>query len=88
MRKIRERNEAPDSVLLSETVPESSLLCYVIITAIRDARGVSCNDYDTGDALRWLCSESNDIGSFRWYCDMTGIDPQYVRRMLRDEGTL
>ena len=88
MPEIRERAETPDSTMLPEVDPESSLLCYVIVTAIRDARGVSCNDIETGDAIRWLSSDSEDVGSFRWYCQMTGIDPEYVRRMLRDEGTL
>lgn len=34
------------------------------------------------DALDWFANESVEIGSFRWICDLMGLDPNRVRERV------
>jgi hypothetical protein len=40
------------------------------------------------DAYDWLRSESAEPQSFLWCCNEAGIEPDAVRRQLRDAGIL
>ncbi len=71
-----------------ESGPSMDLLSHVVITAIRDAAGTSCNATEQRDAIRWIRSEDTLWGSFRWYCEILGMDASGVRSALRRQGIL
>ena len=71
---------------------EIDLVCAIIGQAIEDAT------FDVGrlhqrnhiraarawkwDARAWLMSEQNGYMSLKWYCNLVGIDPGWVREMV------
>jgi len=74
--------------------PELRLWCAVLFLAILDAEPwineseeKSYDQYQNGKkALNWLLSESNHQGSFRWICDLTGLEASRVRTLIGIAG--
>ena len=56
---------------------ESALLASVLSLAIYDA---SQPEYAV-EARRWLLSDSEEPGSFRWYCKLLNLDPFFILRI-------
>lgn len=36
----------------------------------------------TQDARDWVWAESEDVGSFHWYCEYLGMNPTYLRNLV------
>lgn len=80
-----------DSVRRSEPLePEKALLSAMLQDAIHDYRKYAqVRDRDGKERFReaeaWLMEGGNDwIFSFRHVCEYLGLDPNYVRRRLRE----
>ena len=59
--------------------PEVRLWSSVLYRAVVDLDDANERPY----ALAWLRSERDAIGSFRFCCDLLGLDHEWVRRMIR-----
>lgn len=65
-----------------EISPEMRIWCGVLITAISDLRKKSCRDA----ALEWIeDSDSDEIGSFEWCCELFNLAPDRIRSYLVNE---
>src|SRR6266545_1225773 len=66
--------------------PELQLWREVLLLAIMDCRGqvVAVNRhgkrYAQGRAQAWIFSTCEDPGSFKWCCEVLGVDSQAVHR--------
>jgi hypothetical protein len=62
-----------------EVTPEMRIWCSVLITAVSDLGKKSYRD----SALEWIKdSDSSDIGSFNWCCELFRLAPDRTRRYL------
>jgi hypothetical protein len=65
--------------------PELQLWRQVLLLAIKDWRGqsVGVKPHDKRSAQQrahaWICSTSEQPESFKWCCEMLGIDPQAMQ---------
>ncbi len=60
------------------SVQEAAIWAAVIERAIRDLD----NPLYRKSAVRWLLSEDDDFGSFRWCCLLFNLKPETIRRKL------
>ena len=56
---------------------EAALLASVLALAICDAS----QPEHAAEARRWLLSDSEEPGSFRWYCKLLNLDPFFILRI-------
>lgn len=69
-----------EPVVKSElTSGERQLWSAVLMQALKDYAGAG----DRGEVERWLASNWYAPGSFRWVCDVLGMNPGGVRVALR-----
>ena len=78
----------PDSP--QKAPPEVQMWCCVLQLAVLDAEPWITNNpnktyeqrYYGKFAMMWLMSESRHPGSFRWICDLLGVDRRKIRRNI------
>jgi hypothetical protein len=69
--------------------PELQLWREVLLLAIKDCRGqsVAVKPHDKRSAQQrayaWIFSTREHPGSFKWCCEMLGVDPRAVHRQVR-----
>jgi hypothetical protein len=73
-------------VQLSPLTPEYELWLSVLVQAINDRS--DRNAHIKSAAGGWLESDSSQIGSFKWVCDMLGFDPGAVRSLIHSAPSL
>jgi len=66
-------------------LPERVLWAEVLREALFDLRRKE-QDWRHGDAARWLASDAEYIGSFRFCCEVVGLAPSAIRRAVRGES--
>jgi hypothetical protein len=66
------------------TLPEAELWTQVIIQAINDLDGrTSLTPGSAKDSARqWFASESHEVSSFIWTCQIINLDPDFIRSRL------
>lgn len=37
-------------------------------------------------AVAWITNDTKEKGSFRWVCDLFGLEPDAVRRAMKERG--
>ena len=71
--------------------PIRRLALAILIRALRDGSGRRTNSSEGAsetldwhqDALEWLCSESDQVGSLLWICDLLEMPPAKLRSWVR-----
>jgi hypothetical protein len=67
---------------------ERKLWVYVLLRAALDLQGRNLGEFKAYQALiqtqakGWFLSSNYHIGSFRWICDLFGLDPATIRRWV------
>lgn len=68
---------------LTETERVAWLWREVVYQAMRDLMlRDEATEGDREAAARWMADDSTGVGSFRWACDMAGLDPAEVRNAV------
>ncbi len=81
-----------DRFLLPDVSAEKRLWSQHLLTAIRELYGMTCvNSAErrkksriTEDAEKWFEDDSYHTGSFRYVCDILGLEPELVRHRLKE----
>ncbi len=71
--------------------PIRRLALAILIRALRDGIGRHSNSSEGAretldwhqDAREWLCSESDQAGTFLWICDLLAMPPEKLRSWVR-----
>ena len=70
--------------------PEKDLVIAVLQRAVEDARGdlkglgVKDRQKVQQSALGWIRRNTNRCFSFLWVCDALELDPEWIRRRIKD----
>lgn len=66
-----------------ELDPLGQLWFAVLTQSIEDALSFSLDESTVAAAKRWFRSEREDVGSFRWVCNVINIDAEAILQRVR-----
>jgi len=55
---------------------------------LKDPEETGASELDREDAFAWLASDNTRPAGFLWACSVSGIEPNIVRRLLKQRGWL
>jgi hypothetical protein len=62
-------------------LPEAELWTEVIALSLRDLTHPK-NPYAAREAREWFSSDTQEIGSFCWVCQLIDLEPNFIRKAL------
>jgi hypothetical protein len=64
------------------TLREEELWIEVVVLSLRDLTNPKAPEYAAREAQDWFSSDSQQVGSFCWVCQLIDLEPSFIREAL------